>query len=395
MRGWPFFLTRDFSPARQAGRRPGRGRDKRLTRRAAVLFVAVLFPALIGCPSTTSPESAPNSTGTGGSGEGERLQVVATTAMVGDVVRAVGGEHVDVTVLLGPGVDPHLHLVTRDDIARLMAADLVFYSGLMLEGKMTDSLRKLSTSKPVHAVTDAISEDQLLPGTRSDSSAQPPTSPANRSESPAGGGGLGGPDSGGDAPHADPHAWFDVRLWGQTANLVAEVLGREKPAAAEEFQEAAERFQADLAALDEYARQTLDSIPESNRVLITSHDAFGYFGRAYGVRVLGVQGISTDSEAGLRRVNELVDRIVEEDLPAVFIESSVSRKSIEALIDGARSRGHEVTIGGELYSDAAGPGGTYESTYIGMVDHNVTTIARALGGEAPAGGMSGRLGTAP
>jgi len=359
--------------------------ERRFPRWPMLLMALVFLPPLLGCPSSTSPDPG-TQVDAGGSG-GKTLQVVATTAMVGDVVRAVGGEYVDVQVLLGPGVDPHLHMVTRDDIAKLMAADMVFYSGLMLEGKMTDSLRRLASSKPVYAVTDAIPRDRLLSGSRSDGYPYQRQAEAGRRAANV--------ELAEGVQNADPHVWFDVLLWGQTTELVAEALGRERPAAADEFQQAAEQYREELAALNEYARQTLESIPQSNRTLITSHDAFGYFGRAYGLRVLGVQGISTDSEAGLRRVNELVDQIVDEALPAVFIESSVPRKSIEALIDGARSRGHQVTIGGELYSDAAGPGGTYESTYIGMVDHNVTTIAKALGGDAPAGGMSGRLESKP
>ncbi|TWT89409.1 Periplasmic zinc-binding protein TroA precursor [Neorhodopirellula pilleata] len=303
-----------------------------------------------GCQSSTPPQKT-SATANG------QLNVVATTAMVGDVVRGVGGEHVNVTVMLGPGIDPHLYKTSRDDVAMIMDADVVFYSGLLLEGKMTYTLDQVGKSKPVHAITRDLKSDQLL----------------------------------GDAHHPDPHVWFDVELWSRTADVVAAVLAESLPAHAAQFKANADAYQAELKPLADYANETLATIPESQRILITSHDAFGYLGRAYGIEVMGVQGISTDSEAGLRRVNELVDLLVEKKIPSVFVETSVSQKSIEALIEGAASRGHTVTIGGEMYSDAAGPAGTYEGTYEGMIDHNVTIIARALGGTAPQRGRSGKL----
>ncbi|MEM1224276.1 MAG: zinc ABC transporter substrate-binding protein [Planctomycetota bacterium] len=290
----------------------------------------------------------------------DQIMVVATTAMVGDVVKAVGGPHVDVHVLLGPGVDPHLHKTSRDDVAQIMDADLVLYSGLMLEGKMTDTLEQVSKEKPVRAITDVIPEEQLLQGD-------------------------------GQGHHPDPHVWFDVDLWGRTCVAVVEVLSEAMPQQADHFQTNADGFANEVDSMRRYCQDALESIPESQRILITSHDAFGYLGRAYDLEVMGVQGISTDSEAGLRRVNDLVDLIVERQVPAVFIESSVPEKGIRALVDGAAARGHDVRIGGELFSDAAGPGGTYEGTYFGMIDHNVTLIARALGGTAPAAGMRGKL----
>jgi manganese/zinc/iron transport system substrate-binding protein len=280
--------------------------------------------------------------------------------MVGDVVRNVGGEHVEVSVLLGPGVDPHLHKTSRDDMALMMEADMVFYSGLMLEGKMTDTFGHIGKSIPVHALTERLSKEDLI--------------------APEGTNG-----------HADPHVWFDVSMWAKTSQLVADVLAKRLPEHAEAFRAAADAYQAKLAPMAVYAAERLATIPPSQRILITSHDAFGYLGRAYGIEVLGVQGISTDSEAGLRRVNELVDLLVEKKVPAVFIETSVSEKSIEALIEGAASRGHEVKIGGSLFSDAAGPADTYEGTYAGMIDHNITVITRALGGDAPEGGRVGQL----
>ncbi|MEM6365784.1 MAG: zinc ABC transporter substrate-binding protein [Planctomycetota bacterium] len=288
-----------------------------------------------------------------------QINVVATTVMVGDLVSAIGGNHVNVTVLLGPGVDPHLHKTTRDDVARIMSADAVFYSGLHLEGKMTDAFDQVGKQKPVVAVAETLEPSKLLGDEATDS--------------------------------ADPHVWFDARLWMQTIDTVAETLAQLRPEAKPEFEQLGRRYANELLTIAEYGNNVLSTIPQSQRLLITSHDAFGYLGRTYDIEVLGVQGISTDSEAGLKRVNELVDLIVERQVPAVFIESSVSEKGVRALIDGAHSRGHNVVIGGELFSDAAGQSDTYEGTHIGMLDHNFTVIANALGGSAPEYGMADKL----
>jgi manganese/zinc/iron transport system substrate-binding protein len=189
----------------------------------------------------------------------------------------------------------------------------------------------------------------------------------------------------------DPHVWMDPALWTTVSETVQRALDAAAPDRAAAHAAEADAFRAEIAALDTYSRQVLMTVPEQARVLVTAHDAFGYFGRAYGFEVLGIQGISTESEAGLARIGELVDLLVARGIGAVFVESSVSDRSMRALVEGAAAKGHAVVIGGELYSDAMGPDGTYEGTYIGMIDHNVTTIARALGGAAPAQGMSGRL----
>ncbi|MEM9560550.1 MAG: zinc ABC transporter substrate-binding protein [Planctomycetota bacterium] len=290
------------------------------------------------------------------------MSVVATTGMVADTVRAIAGERGEVFGLIGAGVDPHLFRPTRSDIERLLAAELVFYNGLLLEGKLTDALVRAATAgTPTFAVTEQISEDVLL------------------------------------APEAfeglfDPHVWMDPRSWRETIGVVRDQLSAYDPAGAESFASNAEMFAAELDRLDAYAERVLAGVPEERRVLVTAHDAFNYFGRRYGFEVLGIQGISTESEAGVRDIQRLVEVLVEREVPAVFVESTVPDKQVRALIDGARARGHDVVIGGELYSDAMGAPGTYEGTYIGMLDHNVTTIARALGADAPEGGMDGRLG---
>ena len=288
------------------------------------------------------------------------IQVIATVGMVADIVRNVGGEHVEVTQIMGAGVDPHLYKATRDDVQTIMDGDIVFYCGLMLEGKMADTLVKVARSKPVFAVTELIDESELL-------------EPED----------LEG--------HYDPHLWMDIESWSRCVDAVAHALAEFDRNHEEDYRMSAEKYCQQLAELHAYGVQSLDSIPKESRVLITSHDAFNYFGRAYGLEVQGVQGISTESEAGLLRVNELVETIVSRNVQAVFVESSVSRKNIDALVEGAQSRGHHVTVGGELFSDAMGQAGTYEGTYIGMLDHNITVTARALGGTAPAKGMQGLL----
>ena len=296
----------------------------------------------------------------GGRGKSGRIGVVATVGMVADLVREVGGEFVDVTQICGSGVDPHLYKATRDDVQALSSADIVFYSGLMLEGKMSDTLIKMARARPVIAVTEAIDESVLL-----------------EPEDFAG--------------HYDPHVWMDVSAWSQCVDVVVSGLSEFDPGHAAEFEANAKSFKARLAILHDYGLKSIGSIPAETRVLVTSHDAFNYLGRAYGLDVQGIQGISTESEAGLQRVSALVNMLVAKNVRAVFIESSVPRKSIDSLIEGARAQGHDVSVGGELVSDAMGPDGTYEGTYIGMLDHNITTITRALGGDAPEQGLNGKL----
>ncbi len=286
---------------------------------------------------------------------------VATTGMVGDLVRAVAGDKAHVTGLMGEGVDPHLYKPTRDDVNKLLGADIVFYSGLLLEGRMTDTFTKVARKGiPVHAVTEALPESALI-------------------------------EPQGAEGHPDPHVWMDVSLWSKALDGVAAALAEFDPANAEQYEKNAAAYRERLAALDEYGKKSIASIPEGARVLVTAHDAFNYFGRACGIRVLGVQGISTESEAGVQDINRLVNFIVEHRIPAIFVETSVSDKNLRAIIEGAHAKGWSVKIGGSLFSDAMGRPGTYEGTYPGMLDHNITTISRALGGNAPAKGCDGRL----
>ncbi len=283
--------------------------------------------------------------------------------MVTDIVRQVAGDKATVTGIMGAGVDPHLYKPTRDDVASMMRADVIFYSGLMLEGKMADTLIKMARTKPVHAVTELIEEKQLL-----------------EPEEMQG--------------HYDPHVWMDPLAWAKAVESVGRALADYDPAHAGEYRQRASEAAKRCEELAAYGRRVLSTLPESGRVLISSHDAFNYFGRAFGLKVMGVQGLSTESEAGLQRINELVDYIAKHDVRAVFVESSVSPRNIEALVQGVRSRGKALSIGGELYSDAMGAEGTYEGTYLGMLDHNITLVARALGGQAPERGWQGRLSVA-
>ena len=307
---------------------------------------------------------------TGCGGEGAQRQqhageypyrVVASVGMVADIVREVGGDYVDVESMIGEGVDPHQHSPTRQDMRLLLDADVVFYSGLNLEGRMSETFRDLQEGGvPVFAVTDSLARERLrTPGEYEG--------------------------------HADPHVWMDVSMWAEAVDFVAESLSSYDPTHRDAYLENAKAYRQRLEELDDYVRTAVQSIPKAQRVLITAHDAFGYFGDAYGIEVMAPQGISTESEASVEDINELVRLIVERKVQAIFVESSVNPKSIAAILEGVEKQGHKIRIGGTLYSDAMGTAGTYEGTYIGMLDHNATVIVRALGGEAPARGWQGML----
>lgn len=293
--------------------------------------------------------------------EKQPYRIATTTGMVTDIVRNVADKRAEVIGIIGQGVDPHLYNPTRNDVATLMNADVIFYSGLLLEGKMGDVLVRLARKgKPVFAVTELIDPSYLL-----------------EPEAFQG--------------HYDPHVWMDVKGWMKTVEVIANALSDYDPANRSYYQTNAAAYLEKMKALDHYASTTINTIPEGYRVMVTAHDAFSYFGRAYGLEVIGIQGISTESEAGLKDINELVDLLVKRNIKAVFVETSVADKNVKVLIEGARASGHKVVIGGELFSDAMGPSGSYEGTYMGMIDHNVTIVTRALGGDAPEKGMQGKL----
>jgi manganese/zinc/iron transport system substrate-binding protein len=285
----------------------------------------------------------------------------ATVAMIADIVSNVAGDKAEVDGIIGEGVDPHLYKPTSFDVKLLQASDIIFYNGLNLEGKMGDVLvRVAATGKPVIAVTETLLEDTSYVMTD-------------------------------EADHYDPHVWMDVNGWIKATEVVARALEKFDPTNADYYAKNADNYTAQLRKLNDYGIGVFATIPEKSRVLVTAHDAFNYMGRAYNIQVRGIQGISTESEAGLKDINDLVGFLVENDIPAVFVESSVSQKNVQALVEGAKAKGHNVKIGGELFSDAMGKTGTYEGTYIGMLDHNLTTIATALGGEAPEKGLNGKL----
>ncbi len=288
------------------------------------------------------------------------LDVVATTGMIADGVRRVGGDAVTVRALMGPGVDPHGYRQTRSDIVAMTRADLTLWHGLFLEAQMERFFEELGGQRRVVAVAEALDKSRLL-------------------------------EHADYAGRYDPHVWMAPDIWTDVVAEIARALTEARPDMAEEFAANAAAYREELAALSTYAGEAVAMVPEETRVLVTAHDAFSYFGRAYGFEVIGIQGISTNSEAGLNRISELVDVLVDRKIGAVFVETSVSDRNMRALIEGAAARGHEVVIGGSLYSDAMGQEGTYEGTYIGMIDHNVTTIARALGADVSPGGMTGRL----
>ena len=332
-----------------------------MTRRKLILTICFAALSTFGLPGCDRGSNAGGATTQQAGPKQYPYTVVTTVGMVRNIVQQVAGDKAKVSGIIGSGVDPHLYKPTRSDVAALLEADVVFYSGLMLEGKMSDTFVKIATSgKPVFAVTEKIDESFLL---------SPPEF----------------------AGHHDPHVWMDPKGWMKAVEVVAESLSQYDAANASLYRQNADSYLAELRKLDEYAAKSLASIPEKQRVLITAHDAFNYFGRAYGIEVKGIQGISTESEAGLQDLNNLVQFIVDRDIKAVFVESSVAEKNVRALIDGARARGKSVAIGGTLFSDAMGAEGTYEGTYIGMIDHNVTVITQALGGTAPEKGMQGKL----
>jgi len=298
---------------------------------------------------------------TGNPSDGGTYQITATVGMIADIVRNVAGNHASVTGIIGEGIDPHLYKPTAPDVKALQAADVIFYNGLMLEGKMSDILvRTARTGKPVFAVTEEIQNDSNY--VMSD-----------------------------EAQHFDPHVWMDVSGWIRAVDVIEKSLSAHDPDHAEDYKNNASAYREKLKKLDAYAKEAISSIPAEQRVLVTAHDAFNYMARAYGLEVKGIQGVSTESEAGVKDIEDLVTFLVESKIPAVFVETSVSDKNIRALIEGCNAKGHKVVIGGELFSDAMGSTGTYEGTYIGMIDHNITTITRALGGTAPEKGLNEKL----
>jgi manganese/zinc/iron transport system substrate-binding protein len=299
------------------------------------LAVALLITALsTGC-GRVDPDPDP------------RPFVVATTGMIAEMVARIGGDEVRVEGLMPTGVDPHLFKPSQGDVRRLDQASVIFYNGLHLEGKMTEILGRMSRHRQTVAVAERVPPDQLLAAEDFED-------------------------------QFDPHLWFDVALWTKVLDPIEEALIELLPDHAATFRERANALRKELLELDAWAETALEAVPPERRIVVTAHDAFGYFGRRYGFEVLGLQGISTVTEAGLQDVERLVQRIVEDRIPAIFIEASIPPRSIEAVQAACAARGHRVAIGGELFSDSMGPPGTEEGTYAGMVRHNVRTLVDAL-----------------
>ncbi|MEH7392865.1 zinc ABC transporter substrate-binding protein [Bacillus sp. JJ1503] len=278
---------------------------------------------------------------------GEKLVVTTTISQIADAVKNIGGDKVDVQSLMGPGTDPHLYKATQGDIGKLQKADVIFYNGLHLEGKMLDVLEKMNKDKPTYAIGESLKEEELL--LKAD--------------------GKGA---------IDPHIWFDIDLWTGALKEVEKGLIKADPDNKAYYEKNAQEYFNKLKELKEFAAAEMEKIPSEQRVLVTAHDAFGYFGAAFNMEVEGLQGLSTDAEYGLGDVQKIVELLVTRNIKAVFIESSISERSINAVIEGAKKKGHDVKIGGELYSDAMGEEGTEEGTYIGMYKHNVNTIVNSM-----------------
>lgn len=279
----------------------------------------------------------------------EPIKIVTTIGQITDIVKIIGGDHVDVQGLMGPGVDPHLYKASESDVRKLADAKIIFYNGLYLEAKMENIFKKMSRDKLTVALGETIPKERLL-------------------------------DSISYTGHYDPHIWFNVNLWIKVVEKVRDVLFEQKLYHIEKdlIVQRAYEYTEKLKELDAYVKRRAAEIPSEQRVLVTAHDAFRYFGRAYGFEVVGLQGLSTEAEAGTKDVIELANFITERKIKAMFVESSVPERNIKAVQEAVQARGWDVKIGGELFSDAMGDEGTVEGTYIGMVTHNIDTIVDAL-----------------
>jgi manganese/zinc/iron transport system substrate-binding protein len=280
--------------------------------------------------------------------ENDNINVVTTTSMITDLVKNIGGKHVNIQGLMGSGVDPHLYKASEGDVSKLVNADVIFYNGLHLEGKLVDVFEKMgSATKTPIALADELDKTTLI---------------------------------GSDyfASNYDPHVWFNIEYFKQFAKKVTQILSEKNPKNTVNFIENEKQYLAKLDTLENNMRAIIKDLPIEKRILVTAHDAFNYFGKNYGFEVVGLQGLSTATEAGVKDVQKLAAFIIEKKVKAIFVESSVPKRTIEALEAAVKSKGHDVEIGGTLFSDALGNAGTLEGTYIGMFEYNVNTIVNAL-----------------
>ncbi|MDQ0299980.1 manganese/zinc/iron transport system substrate-binding protein [Salibacterium salarium] len=308
---------------------------KKLTKTMGTLLLGSISVLLTACGSEEE---------TSNTQDDEKVKIVTTIAQIGEPLSVIGGDRVQVESLMGPSVDPHLYNATQGDISTIDQADIIFYNGLDLEANMVEIFNEISESKPVLAVGEEISEDSLLED---------------------------------EEGAIDPHIWFDLNLWKQALDAAVDELKEYSPEHANYFEENKQEYFEGLLDVNQEAEKIAD-IPESQRVLVTAHDAFGYFGSMHDMKVIGLQGLSTDDELGVSDINETIEIIKEHEVPAIFVESSINEDSIQAVIDGAKSEGVNVELGGELYSDAMGESGTEDGTYTGMYEHNINTIHEAL-----------------
>ena len=278
--------------------------------------------------------------------ENGKLNIVTTTTMITDLVKNIGGEHINLQGLMGSGVDPHLYKASEGDVTKLSQADIIFYNGLHLEGKLVEVFEKMKTKKTI-AISGVLDKNTLI-------------------------------GSEYFASNYDPHIWFDVDYWKQATQFVVETLSESIPEQKANFEANGAKYLEQLNTLKSKLEVTISELPKEERILVTAHDAFNYFGKAFDFEVVGLQGLSTATEAGVQDVQKLSTFIIENKVKAIFVESSVPKRTIEALQASVKSKGHEVIIGGTLYSDALGDAGTIEGTYIGMFEYNVNTIVNAL-----------------
>lgn len=311
---------------------------------------ALLLLTVAGCSSSAShTHDAKDGSAHKFTGQ-HPIKVVCTIGQVAEMIRRVGGEHVAVDALMGPGVDPHLYSPVASDVRKLRAADAIFYNGLHLEGRMSDLFVQMARSKATFAVTEGLQarHDKRL--------REPPEFEGMY----------------------DPHAWHDPLLWRDCVNDVAEMLAEFDAPNADDYRKNAKTYSDELAELDTACREQLATIPKERRVLVTAHDAFGYFGAAYDIEVFGLKGVSTEEEKDLKHQEAVQAMLIERKVPAVFVETAVAHRTIESLVEPCKAAGHNLKIGGELYADALGPADGDAATYAGMIRHNVKTIADAL-----------------
>lgn len=297
-----------------------------------IVFILLIASTIISCKTDKK--------------ENGKLNIVTTTTMITDLVKNIGGDYINIEGLMGSGVDPHLYKASEGDVTKLVNADIIFYNGLHLEGKLVDVFEKMKSKSPI-ALAEEIDKSTLI-----------------------------GSEYFGS--NFDPHVWFNIEYYKQFARKVTTVLSEKDPKNANNYIENQNQYLAKLDRLQENIKTTIETLPKEKRILVTAHDAFNYFGKNYGFEVVGLQGLSTATEAGVKDVQRLAAFIIEKNVKAIFVESSIPRRTIEALQAAVNSKGHDVKIGGTLYSDALGNEGTLEGTYIGMFEYNVNTIINAL-----------------